>query len=305
MSSIEVFENITNIYLPDHFQAYIDFIEDDYPSIVTFYKGDRDAYSQEAFATLDQLIKDFQSISNSLSINRSSFKLADIWDIMEEIDTIRINLRTVKNSAKWLRSSYLGNVYTNQIEFDYVNSQGQTVEKVASSLGYVDAQNKAVDLALKSNLREEDFKIEGGSILKAALQNNIDFTIEGVVDTINSREKTNGKDINAKFSFSDNDLAILSYEETLSQAVNTVLDLKRGDVPEFPEDGMQTNLLVGSNINSAGYPILFRQLFAVFSKDDTLRSLSLLKLEQVQDAVHLQFSIAARSGEFKVENVVV
>ena len=75
------------------------------------------------------------------------------------------------------------------------------------------------------------------------------------------------------------------------------MNLKKGDVPEFPLDGLNVMSGVGSNVNSIQYPSIFRQLSQIFAKDDTLSSFTLKSISTNQDVVFLDFEINTKLNE--------
>ncbi len=57
--------------------------------------------------------------------------------------------------------------------------------------------------------------------------------------------------------------------------------------------------MVGSNINSISYPILFRQLSALFKADDTIKSFTINKIDRTGDGVFIEYSIQSRLGDLQ------
>jgi len=138
-------------------------------------------------------------------------------------------------------------------EFDFTLKQNQTIENLIQDIGSSNRDQDWINLALRNDLKEEDYTPEGGVVLKATFQNNAKIEILSVLDNI---QGTNvyGKDIYRRFIFEDNDLLSLSPENTIHQAFDINIELRRGDNPEFANDGLQSSLIVGSNLNSILYP---------------------------------------------------
>ena len=70
----------------------------------------------------------------------------------------------------------------------------------------------------------------------------------------------------------------------------------KGSVPEFPDDGIDKRL-AGSNINSIQYPVIFRQISKIISKDDSFKSVTLSSITNKDDVIFVNFKIQARTGD--------
>lgn len=121
-------------------------------------------------------------------------------------------------------------------------------------------------------------------------------------------ESVYGKDLQKKLEFADDDLKVLGYKETIRQAFEIALNLRRGDNPEFPNDGLQSSLVIGQNLNSILYPSLLRQLYDVFAKDDTMRSIAIVDVKHgnsgLKDTVELAVQAETRIGEL-IDNLII
>ena len=113
-----------------------------------------------------------------------------------------------------------------------------------------------------------------------------------------------GKDLQAKLQFVNDDLLALGYDDTIQQAFNIGVNLKKGHNQEFPNDGLQSNNIVGNNLNSILYPSIFRQLFQSLSTDDSFSSISVTNVKQQvadanfpKDCVQLELSAQTRLNE--------
>jgi len=60
----------------------------------------------------------------------------------------------------------------------------------------------------------------------------------------------------------------------------------------------------GSNRMSVPYPVIFRQFYATFKKDDTLKSLLVKNIEIEQDALKISFEVETRFGEVVPTQIV-
>jgi hypothetical protein len=300
----EVVDNfllITGYDLATYLNDYVSFVEQDSQVIIDFYQGNSDSLPSSSIEELERLIKEANKIEEIFTLNKDSFNTADFVDLVDLIGDIGLKLKTIQNTAKWTRSSITDNRHSAEIEVDVVLNQNQTLEQLARTIGYSDENNNWIDLALRNDLIEEDYTSQGGIKLKASLQNNLKINIQSVVDTI-SGESIHGKDLQKKLVFENDDLKTLGYRATIEQAFVIAVNLRRSDNPEFPNDGLQSSLIVGQNLNSIMYPSLFRQLFGNFTKDDTFKSVSVLDVKQ-SDAfsTHVQLKVQA---ETRIDEVI-
>jgi hypothetical protein len=289
--TVENFNLITGYDLESYLNSFVLFIDTDRQSIVDFYQGNAESLPSKSLNELDRLLKETTKIEELFNSNSDSFSTADFCDLVDLIGDIKLKLLTTKKTAKWTRSSFGEGQYNANVEVDVTLNQNQTLEQLARNIGYLDEDNDWLELALKNNLIEEDYTSQGGLKLKAFLQNGLKIKILSIVDVI-SGENVYGKDIQKKIEFSDNDIKVLGYKDTINQAFEIAVKLKRGDNPEFPNDGLQSSLIVGQNLNSILYNSIFRQIYQTFTKDDTFKDISILDIKQ-DGETHVSLKIQA------------
>lgn len=296
--TLSKFKRITGFDIEEYLNDIIDFNADSKQDIIDYYSGFTTSPNRSSFKKLEDLLKKHQIISTSIYNNRSSFDNIADWNLLEIIEDLNGKLNVVNESSKFLRSSITKNNFNPNPEVNIFLKQSQTLERLAKDeLGADDPQNDWVALAIRNDLIEEDYTPAGGVLLKATFQNGNSLFISSVVDNINDAEATYGIDIQKKLEFEDNDLKVLSPKETIIQAVVILSELRQNDNPEFPNEGINSRLAVGSNLGSLTYPNLFRQLYNTFSKDDTLKSFAITDVIREQDALFLDFEVQTRSGE--------
>lgn len=306
---VENFGLITNYDLASFLNDFVTFVQQDSQIIIDFYSGNSDSLPQFSMQELERLLNESNKIEELFIAHKDSFQTADFVDLIDLLGDAKVKLLTIQNSAKWTRSSITNNAYNSNIEVNTTLNQNQTLEQLVDTLGSLDDDTDWVDLALRNNLIEEDYTSQGGIKLVASLQNNLKIIIGSVVDTI-SGQSIYGKDIQAKFEFVDNDLKALGYKDTIEQAFKIAINLRRGDNPEFPTQGLQSSLIVGQNINSVLYPSIFRQIYQNISQDDTFKSISITNIKQGQndlgkDVVSLEISAQTRLDETIIENILL
>lgn len=304
---VDNFSDITGYDLTGFMNSYADFMEEESQSIIDFYSGITDILPASSVKNNKDLIDETKKIESLFKSYQDSFNTSDYVDLIDMIGDIQVSLLTIKNAAKWTRSSVTDNRYTSDVEVDTTLKQNQTLEQLSREIGYLDQDNDWVDIAVRNDTREEDYTSTSGLQLKVSLKNNLKINIQSVVDVIFG-ESVYGKDLQRKLEFEDDDLKVLGYKETIRQAFEIALNLRRGDNPEFPNDGLQSSLVIGQNLNSVLYPSLLRQLYDVFAKDDTFKGLQIVDIKHgntgLKDTVELAVQAETRIGEL-INNLMV
>jgi hypothetical protein len=305
----ERYKDITNIDIEKFFNDFSDFLNFDYQKIVNYYEGSKEPLEKSVVSNLLDLKDKAKDIINSFSLYKEKLsKYYDYWELLDQVESVRTKLDTISNSDKWFRSNK-SLYYNNEFEKDYVLKQGQTLSNLADELGYEDPNNDWVEIAQQNSLREDDYDIEGGSLLTITFQNNANLVIQSVIGGV-SGEKVYGKDLNRTLSFQDADedgfydLKTESYKNTIFQAYEILIGTFKGSIPEFPNDGINKGLL-GGNRNAIQYPVLFRQLANIFSKDDTFKNFQITGISRSQDKLSLDAKAVTRIGEVLEEKLEI
>jgi hypothetical protein len=290
------FEKVVNYPLQRYMTSFINFIKLDRLNILNYYSGRVANANTESFSNLTSLLEQTRLLNGVIEGNKGLMRNGKYWELIETLTSMETSLETIENSSKWLRSAISKGNFSPQIEVDKVLKQFQTLEQLASSSGYTNREQDWVSISLRNNIREEDYNSFGGNKLKVQGANKLFLQLNSVVDNI-SGEKVYGIDIDKKLTFESDDVKVLSYKDTVKQTVKVLASLKKGDTPEFPEDGIQSSLVVGANKNNIAYPILFRQYYNTFGKDDTLKSLKVSKIDIIEDSLKIDFEVETRLGE--------
>jgi hypothetical protein len=280
MNVFDKFLNITGKDIQLFFEKFIIFSSTDYQKIINFITLNANLPS-DSILKLEELIDEVEIIKNCffnfkdmLSIN------CDFWELLDSFEDVSIKLDTVKNSSKWSRS--IKNLtYSDSFEKEYILKQHETLEELASNIGYDNPDDDWINLAINNGLNEEDYDINGGTLLRVSFKNNGNYQVKTVLGS-SEGEKVYGLDLNKKIIFLNNDLLSLNHKETLLQTTDILLNLYKGDNPEYREDGVDKGL-IGSSINALQYPVLFRQLINLFSKDDSYESIFLNNIKREDD----------------------
>lgn len=292
----EEFESITNYPLSDFIKVFAFFVTNNYPKIVSYFSNESDVADAQSFKNLQSLLKESVKIFGIISENSERFNNYKWWVLIDELEKVKIKLETSENSSKWLRSSISQVRFTPQTA-DITLKQGQTIESLArEKVGIEDWNNDWKDIAVLNNVAEEDYTLEGGNLLKVVLQGNNSFFLQTVVDNLQG-DAVLGKDLDKNLSFDDNDLRVLSPQDTFQQSIQILSSLKILDNPEQPDQGLSQAFIVGSNINLLTFPTIIRQMTNTFNTDDTVKSFSIVSIDREQDAVFITFDIENRLGD--------
>lgn len=286
------FKNITSYDIEKFFNSYTYFVNNYYSNIVNYYKGEK--IEKNSFNYLDTLNLETQKIDGLWNLYSKTFDLIDYWEMLEVYENIKIKLSTVNNLGRWLRSSRTDRFSSNTI-LNHVQRQGETVERIVQNFGSTDKENDWVITAIDNDLNEEKYTSNGGALLKVRLSNNSNFDIKNIVDFF-TKENLYGKDLKKKFTLANGDLVTLSGFNSLIQTFETIMSTERGSIPEFPQDGLESNL-VGSNVNVFNYPSIFRNLMNMFQKDDRFSTLELIDIFKKDDGVSIAVQARTKIGE--------
>lgn len=297
---VQRFEKITRYNLATLLLDFSDFMDSDRSQVIDYYSGLRRDANRNSFRELERLQGEFETINNLIENNRDRFQTTLFWELLESISDMKITLESIENSSKWERSAISKNDFTPGIEVQHTLNMLETLETVSRVIqGSSNPQNEWITIALRNDLREEAYTVDGGNNLQIGFRNRASINIRSVIDTING-ESVYGKDLKRKIEISDidGDLVVLTPKETIKQTVEILGTLKQGDSPEFRGEGITASLVIGGNRKSISYPILFRQLFNTFQKDDTLKSMRVVDLKLDQDALSIKIEVETRLGEF-------
>lgn len=298
--TIPDFEKITGYDLTTYLTSYVDFISQYRVKIIDYYVGRSQSPNTKAFEMLQYLVDEAVVLDDVLYGARNVLSNGRYWELAETLSDVHTSINTIENSSKWLRSAISKGNFNPQVELERVLRQFQTIEQMSSENGSTNPDFDWLNISLRNDLHEEGYTTAGGNVLNVIGSNRFSIQLRSVVDNI-SGKKVYGIDLNKKITYENDDLSALGYDDTIKQTVNVLASLRRGQTPEFPEDGIQTSLVAGANRRTVAYPILFRQYYSTFAKDDTLKSLKVTNIETVQDALNISFEIETRLGEVMQE----
>ena len=298
IAGVDIFRQITGYNIGAFFTQYRTFIAQHYQNIIDYYAGsDRVSVSFEA---LNELSRQISMIEPLIDLNRNRFQTIDAWTILDAYSDIFVAVETAKNMSRWSRSTRTTQ-FNQNVEVDRILRQGEIFESVLQENGVVDYDNLWARTAIENYITEEDYTPQGGTIFSVAVRSGANFNLPNIVDNLR-RENVYGKDIRKDFIFEDNDLLVVNGTNALTQTVDTILQTRRGGIPEFPEDGIEESL-IGTNVNAIEYPVIFRNLLNVFRKDARFTEVNLLDLFRDQDSVFMRFEIKGLLKDTFISNL--
>lgn len=300
---VSEFTTITRYDLASYLNDYVDFIESQRQDITDYYSGAVDKPNTSSFNALTSLLGRSNELNNQIEIHRDRFNNASFWELVNTLSDIQITLETVDNSSKWLRSSITKNNFSPQVEVELTLKQFQTLEQLAKDIGSNDKESDWATIALRNDLPEEGYTPDGGIKLNVQFSNKFAFFLRSVVDNL-SGEKVYGIDVDRTITFTNNDLKALTYKETIYQSVEILSQLRQGDTPEFPQNGISEAIVVGANRASIAYPVLFRQLYNTFRTNDSLKNLRLNNIGIDGTALRIDFQVQTRLEEVLNQSLI-
>lgn len=279
----ERFYNITGYDIQSFFQEFVDFVNNDYPSIVSYYNGGDMVPS--AFLRLVEISKEANTIEPLFALHSNTLDDISMWDILDDFTEVQTKIATIKSSARWLRSATNGR--DNTIQMNRALKSGENFEDVSSSMNNPNPQDDWMNITTPQYIEEEDYTFENGSgIFYINLKNSGNVAVDTVVDALVD-ENILGRDIDVNWVFVDDDLKTVTKDDAIMQALDIILNALKGCIPEFPEYGI-ANELVGTTVNAIQYPSIFKDLMNMFQRDSRWSSVELLDVYTEEDAVFLK-----------------
>lgn len=304
---IAKFYKITKMDLSVYFTNVLTFMQTDYQTIQQFYQGTVSTAPQSSFNNFTSIQDQTAEVFQIFRKSGKQFNNIVWWDLLDQIELIDNRLKTLSNINRWARSSSKNVGYSPAQNVDIVLRQNGTLERVAQDvLGSTTPQDDWANIALDNLLAEEGYTADGGAKITVTLNNkaNSNFQINSVVDVI-SGYSVYGKDVSRHISFIDNDLNVLSYSDTILQAINILVKLRQNDNPDFPNTGLQTQLLVGQTQAALNFPVITRQLNANFATDDSLKNFTVTAIRYDQDNLYVDFTVTSRLGEVMSQSSIL
>lgn len=275
-------------------QLYSFFIQNNLQAIVNFFEDSINNPDRQSFDFLESLITESKKIKTLIRLNKNSFHQVDDWELLDFLEDIDTKLQTINNTDRWTRSSKTQNSWQgNVVQTKYVLRDDETLEQVSEEVyGANSSQDDWMRIAVENNLSESDYSTKSGnqiSITKRTLSTPNLF-VNSIIDNL-VNQKLYGLDFNRKIGFANNDLAILNYNDTVVQSVQIMIELRKGDNPEFRSIGVDPRLAVGASFGSLKFSSIIRQLSETFATDDSLRNFSVTNVSYQNGALIINYQV--------------
>lgn len=279
-------EKILEYSLQKFFEDYIAFMTTHKQTISDYYTQDIN-YPKTAFDTLFDLKNRSSIILEKISSSRDSLVNFSDFEVVDNIETVIHSLEIIENYSRWLRSSLFKGRFKQNTEVDIILKQNQTLEDFSGEIGYSNQDSGAIDIALRNNLKETDFSLEGGIVFKFNYLSQSKLILSSVVDNL-SGENVLGKDVYKKITFNVDDLTLLSPQDTFYQTCFILISLLKKDNPEFPNMGFDKSTLSNKNVINNMIPSFIRQLNDIVSKDDSIANFSVTNIIVEKDILRIE-----------------
>ena len=292
---VERFEDIIKRPIQSYLEIYDDFLQRDQQNILNYFGGILSTPITASFEQLSSLLDEANEISNSIELFRGQLADIELLLLCDVLDDARIQLQTLQNGAKWLRSSINQGFYSLKPKVDKIMPQLNSLEDMANSEGATDPDFDWIQIALDNDLIEEDYTSQGGINVAVSGENNNGFSLQSVVGSPQG-EEVYGRDIYRCIEFveEEGDIKSLLPLPTFVQSCEILLNLKKGQNKEFPSHGISSSVVAGTTRNTVNYPSLFRQLFSTFQRDDTIKSIEIIDLDIDADSLKVTVNIQSQ-----------
>lgn len=305
LNVIDKFRKETNFDIGSFLTDSYSFFEDDIPELVSFFKGKRNKIDKKSLDRLNKLSEKSITITILFEKNKKKLKTYDFWELLETFEKIKTKLKGTYKLSKYLRSSITGKSETSGFSFEYIMRSQETIEDVTNEiLEKNNYENNWVNEAINNDLKEEEWDIKGNTKLnlkKQILQTNL---VTSMIDNTIGK-KIYGKDIKKLLEFKNNDLLVLSYEETLNQTVNILSTLSKSSIKEFPWLGINFDIYKGANLSQLNLPILSKELKRNFENDDLFKDFKIRSLEIDEGDLFIEYEVGTKYDELIIKNITL
>jgi len=302
---IDKFIKIANYPIDQFLVSAKDFFKKDYMHFVLFFSGKSNTLDKGSIKRLNVLSEQSLIISHIFLYRKNQMNTIDFWELLSSFEDIKTKLETTLNISKYLRSSIIANRNRSGFVFNYNMTNEQTLETISRNiLNQGDYEDDWSNIAIENDLKEIDYDISGGTQLqlrKKLFQANI---VTSMIDNTIG-EKIYGKDIKRLLSFENNDLATLEYKETVYQTAEILSQLEKGDIPEFPEMGINTSFYKGINMSQLNYPSIVRELRKNFQTDDLFQNFEIKNFNIKDGDIFIEYKVDTKYELILIKNITI
>lgn len=303
---LEEFQQITSTDVQTYLTTALNFLQSSYNRIVAFYSGQQTTVSQADFTAFTQLQEDTENMLAVFRLQGQSLKNLKFWLLLDHVEDIDSRLSSLAKINKWSKSSLTFVGYDPAQQAAYTLKAHQTLERVAGDiLNLSNPDDDWYQIAVNNQLTEEDYTVDGGTTVQLSFPTiNNGISITSVIAVMQGNAIL-GLDFQKKLEFSDNDLTILSPQDTVTQSMYILAKLRQNDNPDFPTLGLQSTVVVGGNRASLNFPVISRQITQVFASDDSFKNFQILNLGVTSDSLNLTFQVQTRLNETESGTIAI
>lgn len=288
--TVEKFEAVTGYRLSPFLNSWVDFIDSHYQYFIDYFKGVTNKLPQEATDAFTVLFRRKLKLEDSMANTSDNLDRMDFWNLLDYLDEINGKISYIASLSKFLRTAKYEGFNEDSLTIEYVATDYDTPESIAARRR-ANPNDSWVDIYIKNNILETDYRAEqGGYNLRLGKRELKNLFLNTVIDNLVG-DKLYGIDVYQEFIFEDDDLKVAPPRETFVQSVKILMELGKGDIPEYPELGLNKAVQIGSNLGLVSTPFIVRDLKETFASDDTMVNFTIDDVSIEASAIFLEFQV--------------
>lgn len=262
------YDSITKFGLGDFLQRYRTFLLTDYPKIYEYFSGNTVKIDGSCFKNLQTLTTECRDACANFKNFANRLNTCDLWELQEYVVNLNDTLEKISMLPKFLRTVLSKRGYSQSVEVEGTVGDLKTMDDLANSINNYNGDNNStwIELMQNNDLNENDWEIDSMSSVSVFVNNVNKVVVETILD-YPVGERVYGIDINRKIQFVDNDLALVRYRDNIEQKCDILITLKKGDVPENMNFGVNS-ALYSSNLREYSYTKICSEMRETFMQND-------------------------------------
>lgn len=289
------FQNITKFDLLQYFLDYRDFLSQDYVEVYNYFAGNSESVEASKLIKLSHLIELNDTLKRTFNTFAGKLGNVGYWELMSYCQDLGDTLERINKLPKYLRTAKSCRGYKAFVQTEENVGGYRTIQDIADIYGTTEQE-----LILNNDLQESDYDIKELSSINALIDNRSNIVVTTILEQPIGK-RVYGKDIARKITFENNDLQIKSYEDNVTQKIEILLELNKGDVPEMPSFGK--NLAVGSDGGNYNYAELVKDLLETFKQDDLFQSIEILDVTSNNGDIIITVEIRTKYEYSAIKNI--
>lgn len=255
------FENITKFGFLEYLTSLRNFLQNDYSDVYNYYSGKSENIDVNKINKLSDLLDKSNDLTRTFQTFSGKLGNVGYWELQQYCQDLKDTLERISKLPKYCRTVKTCRGYKPYVQVVGDIGGMKTVQDVAEQIGGI-SEN---ELIMNNDLQEQDYEIDKLSEINVLVNNESRVVVTTVLDQPVGK-RIYGRDINQKISFVDNDLSIVEYEDNIEQKCHILLELNKGDVPEYPNFGK--SFTPGYGLSNFNYAELISDLRENFEQND-------------------------------------